>query len=168
MPKLPLIYIGIGSNDGDVVANMRTAVRLLNKNALTIERISSLYRTLPANYASPRTWLNAVVAGRTTSDPLQLLDRLQAIERHMGRENSTPFGPRIIDLDILFYDIVDMDTLRLTIPHPRIAERAFVLMPMVELAPNFMHPTLQYTMRELLHDLAEHQEVERYDPRTVV
>jgi 2-amino-4-hydroxy-6-hydroxymethyldihydropteridine diphosphokinase len=159
------IYIGLGSNIGDRVARLREAVVHLSK-VIEVTRASRLYVHAPLGYVSKDAFINAVVEGRTTLKPFDLLVELQKIERAMGRCRGIQYGPRPIDLDILFYGTAQMESLELTIPHPRLAKRAFVLKPLAELAPNLMHPVLYYTVTQLLADVDDADQVKLYDPGT--
>ena len=107
-----------------------------NAGALVkIENASQLYVAAPMGYVRDDAFVNAVIRGTTTLKPLELLEMMQAIEAAMGRRSGVQFGPRPIDLDLLFYEAVQMETRKLTVPHPRIAQRAFVLKPLAEIAP---------------------------------
>lgn len=156
-------YIGLGSNLGDRVARLREAVVRLSR-IIEITRVSRLYVHAPLGYVSEDAFINAVVEGRTTLKPLALLVELQNIERAMGRRRGVQYGPRPIDLDILLYGAVQMESLELTIPHPRLAERAFVLKPLAEIAPDLMHPVLYYTVTQLLANADEASQVKLYEP----
>ena len=157
------VYIGLGSNLGDRVAYLRDAVHRLG-SIIRIERVSQLYVAAPLGYVKDDAYINAVLHGTTTLTPIELLGMLQSIELAMGRRPGVQFGPRPIDLDLLFYDSIQMETLKLTIPHPRIAQRAFVLKPLAEIAPNLMHPVLYYTISQLLQDADDAEQVQLYVP----
>jgi len=157
------IYIGLGSNLGDRVANLREAVHRLGA-IISIEQVSRLYVAAPLGYVRDDAYINAALHGRTTMTPMDLLGMMQAIEVAMGRRPGVQFGPRPIDLDLLFYDSIQMETYKLTIPHPRLPQRAFVLKPLVDIAPNLMHPMLYYTVSELLADTEDANQVQIYDP----
>lgn len=144
------VYISLGSNLGDRVAYMRQAVQHMD-SILDIVTVSQLYVAAPLGYVRDDAYLNAVLQGRTTLSPIDLLVALQEIEHRMGR-SSVQYGPRPIDLDILFYDSAIIESYRLIIPHPRLQERGFVLKPLAEIAPDFMHPVLYYTPVQLLQD----------------
>ena len=138
------VYIGLGANVGDPIAQLRRAIEELLRRGLVTEplRRSSLYRTAPWGPVSDQPWfINAVVCGKASLPPLDLLAGLKAIERDLGRVGETVrWGPRPVDLDILLYAKVVMNTPELTIPHPRICERAFVLVPLLEIAPDLTDP----------------------------
>jgi 2-amino-4-hydroxy-6-hydroxymethyldihydropteridine diphosphokinase len=113
-------------------------------------RVSPLYETEPVDLAGQRWFLNLVAEAETELFPLQLLARAQKIERALGRVRTVPKGPRTIDIDILFYGSAVIETSTLEIPHPRIAERRFVLVPLADLAPALRHPATRLTVREML------------------
>jgi len=161
--KLSTVYIGLGSNLGDRIANLRAAVQRLSA-IIKIEKASQLYVAAPLGYVRDDAFVNAVVCGKTSLKPLDLLELMQGIESSMGRRPGVQYGPRPIDLDILFYDAIQIETRKLTIPHPRIAQRAFVLRPLVEIAPNLMHPVLYYTVSQLLQDAEDAHQVQIYTP----
>lgn len=161
--KLHTVYIGLGSNLGDRVTYLREAVQRLGA-ITTIEKASRLYVAAPLGYVRDDAFINAVVSGTTTLKPLELLEMMQAIEQAMGRRPGVQFGPRPIDLDLLFYDAVQIETRKLTVPHPRVHQRAFVLKPLAEIAPNLMHPVLYYTISQLLQDAEDANQVQIYAP----
>jgi 2-amino-4-hydroxy-6-hydroxymethyldihydropteridine diphosphokinase len=128
-------FVGIGANLGDSKANVRRAIEVLGIAADTrVIATSSLYRTAPVGRLDQPDFVNAVVELETRLDPGALLDKLLSIEKEFGRERSTPNAPRILDLDLLIYDDQYCETEHLTLPHPRMSERAFVLVPLVEIA----------------------------------
>jgi 2-amino-4-hydroxy-6-hydroxymethyldihydropteridine diphosphokinase len=134
-----IAYIGIGTNLGERGANLQAAVSMLREFA-AVTAVSSIYETDPVGYADqPRFW-NVVVQIATSLEPAQLLEELLEIEQRMGRTRSFRNAPRVIDLDILLYGDVVLDVSGLKLPHPRMTERAFVLMPLVELDPELRHP----------------------------
>ena len=143
-------YLALGSNIGDREANLRTAVNLLESDEIRVVRRSSLYETAPQELLDQPWFLNAVVEIETSFFPLQLLARGREIEREMGRRRVTPKGPRNIDIDILFYGRSAIATAELEVPHPRIAQRGFVLEPLAEIAPEFRHPVTGKTANEML------------------
>ncbi len=163
MTRSTPVYIGLGSNLGDRVARLREAVMRLSR-IIEVTRVSRLYVHAPLGYVSDDAFINAVVEGRTTLKPLDLLTELQRIERAMGRRRGIQYGPRPIDLDILLFGAMQIESLELTVPHPRLAERAFVLKPLAEIAPDLMHPVLYYTVSQLLANVDEAAQVKVYDP----
>jgi 2-amino-4-hydroxy-6-hydroxymethyldihydropteridine diphosphokinase len=147
-------YIGIGSNEGDRFTNMYNSIGLLVQEC-DIVKISSIYETEPVGYKDQPYFLNCVVEVNTELRPQQLLQELKSIEMMMGRAPSFINGPRIIDLDILLYGDTVIDTAELVVPHPRLHERAFVLIPFNEIAPELVHPVLHKTIKELLNELKD-------------
>lgn len=153
-PHSPLpvsAFIGIGSNLGDRLASCREAVRRLGSTpGIRIKKISSLYETDPVDYLKQDRFYNAVVAVETSLSPDALLKKCQEIERQLGKTILIPKGPRTIDLDLLFYHDQILTAPALQIPHPAIPDRAFVLIPMIELVPTFIHPVLHISVTNLL------------------
>jgi 2-amino-4-hydroxy-6-hydroxymethyldihydropteridine diphosphokinase len=143
-----VIYLSAGSNLGDRALNLRNAAASLIPEIHPLV-LSSIYETEPWGYADQPSFLNQVIKASTILEPIELLTFLKGIEVFLGRQETFRFGPRLIDLDILFYDDLVIDTPRLTIPHPRISERAFVLIPLAEVAPNLLHPVLKKTILAL-------------------
>jgi 2-amino-4-hydroxy-6-hydroxymethyldihydropteridine diphosphokinase len=150
---LKTAFLGLGSNVGDREAHLREAVKHLESEEVRVLRRSSLYETAPQEMLDQPWFLNAVLQVETTLFPLQLLARVRQIERDMGRRRVTPKGPRNIDIDILFYGRVVIATAELEVPHPRIAQRRFVLDPLAEIAPDFRHPLTGKTAHEMLAGL---------------
>ncbi len=133
------IYLALGANLGDRGASLRNAVERL-RHAVAVGRLSSVYETEPAYLLDQPRFLNMALRGHTALDPHALLVFLKRIEREMGRTAGPRYGPRAIDLDILLYDSLELATADLTIPHPRMAERPFVLAPLAEIAPELVPP----------------------------
>ena len=136
---MAIVYLALGSNLGDRMAHLHTALAALDA-LLVIERVSSVYETAAAYVDDQPSFFNAVLRGTTNLAPHDLLAALQRIERDGGRTAGIRFGPRPIDLDILHYDELILDSPDLVLPHPRIAERAFVLRPLAEIAPQLVPP----------------------------
>ncbi|QWR78001.1 2-amino-4-hydroxy-6-hydroxymethyldihydropteridine diphosphokinase [Candidatus Magnetomonas plexicatena] len=146
-------FISIGSNMGDRAANCSKALELLNSGDVAVKAVSSMYETKPWGIASQPDFINICVEIETTQQPAELLTTLKEIEKTMGRKDSARWGPRIIDLDIVFYGQEIIKTESLQIPHPHMHEREFVLKPLSELAPRMLHPILNKTVEELLRQL---------------
>ena len=156
------VYLGLGSNIGDRVANLSAALRALAA-IVTIERVSSVYDTAPMLYTDQPRFHNLVCQALTSLSPDALLHAVKEIERQLGRTSEPRYGPRVIDIDVLLYDRLIVNTEALTIPHHRMAERAFVLAPLAEIAPSLAHPVLGETIAELLRRVPE-SDVERMGP----
>mgnify|MGYP001615144372 FL=1 len=146
--KMPVVYIGIGSNLGDKKENIRTSIELI-KEKCKIIKVSSLYETEPIGYKNQDMFLNCAIKAETELKPLELLGFLQSIEKKIGRIRTIKNGPRTIDLDILFYNKKIINKEKLIVPHPRLHERLFVLGPLKEISPYFVHPALKETIKDL-------------------
>lgn len=159
MPNL--VYILLGSNQGNTKQNLLLANNLIEKNIGVISIISSLYETAAWGNTQQSAFLNQVILVRTKLLPKEVLQQLLAIETQMGRVRVTKWEPRIIDLDILFYDNEIVEQVDLIIPHPFIQQRRFTLVPLVEIASDLMHPVLHKTMEELLAICEDNLNVEK-------
>ncbi len=152
--KNSIVFIGLGSNVGNRQDNLKKSIEHLRKNSdIAIIAVSLQYDTEAFGYKEQPRFLNAVMKITTTLDPYALLNELKKTERLMGRKNGKRWGPRIIDLDILFYSNQVIECKELTIPHPNLHMRWFVLKPMSDIEPDFEHPIFQKTMRQLLEEL---------------
>jgi 2-amino-4-hydroxy-6-hydroxymethyldihydropteridine diphosphokinase len=152
------IFLGLGSNIGDRAANLKDAIKLLG---LSIVSKSSIYETEPVDYLDQPWFLNQVLQCETSFHPLKLVVECQKVESELGRMREISKGPRTIDIDLLFYNDEILNTPQLIIPHPAIAQRRFVLVPMNEIARDFIHPKLNLTIHELLERCPDHSQVKR-------
>ena len=143
------IYLALGTNLGDREANLQKAIDSLAPKVRVIAK-SSVYATPPWGFTDQPEFLNQVIEADTTLQPLPLLHLLKSIEVEMGREETFRNGPRLIDLDILFFGSEVVEGEIITIPHPRLQDRAFVLVPLNEIAPDFIHPVLNESVHDLL------------------
>ncbi len=155
LPALPhKIYLALGGNLGERQANLQAALdRLRAGGHLHVQRLSGIYETDPVGFADQPRFLNVALEAVTGLAPLALLDYLKQIEVSLGREPTFRNGPRPIDLDIIFYDDLVLEDERLQIPHPRLRGRGFVLAPLAELCPDYIHPSLQITVSQLLFEI---------------
>src|SRR6476661_1102056 len=148
-----LIYLSLGSNLGDSERYLREAISRLQDLGV-IRQVSAFYETQPVEVQGEQPWfLNCALAMETELMPREFLSRMLAVEQSMGRIRTQPKGPRTIDIDILLFGNDVLDTPELIVPHPAMHQRRFVLEPLAEIAPAFMHPVLKRTVRELLDSL---------------
>lgn len=162
---LKRVFLSLGSNLGDRQANLDKAIDALEEAAIRIIGKSSIYETEPQDIKAQPWFLNITVECETRLFPLQLLSATQRIERELGRERgprAIPKGPRLIDIDILLFGKVVIETPELTVPHPRMLERRFVLEPLCEIAPQLRHPVKRSMIKQELSNVRD-QIVRRYD-----
>ncbi|MCL4269394.1 MAG: 2-amino-4-hydroxy-6-hydroxymethyldihydropteridine diphosphokinase [Anaerolineales bacterium] len=147
-----IVYIALGSNLGNRLSNLKNAISNFTPQ-MDVKKKSPVYETPPWGYADQPAFLNQVVMVETYLEPEDLLGHLKRLETVLGREPSFQNGPRLIDLDILFYDDIIVDSPPLVIPHPRLHQRAFVLVPLNDIAPDLVHPLYAKSISEMLLDI---------------
>lgn len=146
------VYLGLGTNLGDKEANLRTAIYKLQERIGKQVSLSSFYETAPWGFESNHSFLNAAIGLETSLSPIEILYITQEIEKELGRTKKSvngSYSDRLIDIDILLYDTLVLQTPELTIPHPLMTERDFVMKPLIEIAGNVIHPTREKTLSEL-------------------
>jgi len=146
--KEHIVYLALGTNLGDRLSNLKQAIAALTPQ-LEVKAKSQVYETPPWGFEDQPKFLNQVIKANTYLDPEPLLKHLKRLEVALGRKESFPNGPRLIDMDILFYDDLVMEKPSLVLPHPRLHERGFVLLPLLEIAPNLVHPVHKKSVREM-------------------
>lgn len=162
---MAVAYLGLGSNLEDREMNLSQALLLIAPKVI-VKKVSSVYETRPVGYEEQPMFLNMVCQVATSLDPGELLRLVKDIEARMGRKTSFRNSPRIIDIDILFYNARVIKTEELTIPHPRVAERAFVLIPLSEIAPGLTHPELGRKIAELARGVEGNNDVRKWTQAT--
>jgi len=161
---MPTVYLALGTNLGDREANLREALRRMRESGIHIAKLSNLYETEPVDYFDQPWFLNAVLEAQTDLLAEQLLGTLRRIESEMKSKKPFPKGPRIIDLDILLYGNAAIHTPDLQVPHPRMLQRNFVLVPLAEIAPALRHPSWSASAAELLAHSPDKSIVRRLEP----
>lgn len=144
-----IVYLALGSNMGNRAAKLKEAILSLPPQ-MEVQSKSKVYETPPWGYTEQEKFLNQVVQVKTYVEPLPLLKHLKRLEVALGRQATFQYGPRLIDIDILFYDDLVLESPELVIPHPHVHERGFVLMPLLDIAPDLVHSVMKKTVRELL------------------
>jgi 2-amino-4-hydroxy-6-hydroxymethyldihydropteridine diphosphokinase len=157
---IAVAYLSLGSNVGDRERNLRNAIRCL-RNVGQVTSVSSFYETEPVEFTEQAWFLNCAAILEIEKTPMQLLCALLRVEQEMGRERVQKKGPRVIDIDIVLFDEIIVNAPELTIPHPAMHQRRFVLEPLAEIAPAARNPVLKKTVRQLLEDLPPVQAVRR-------
>ena len=155
-----IVYLSLGSNLGDRAANLRLALEKLGQLG-TVKAVSAFYETEPVQLASQPWFLNCAAKFDTEKMPRQLIAAILNLEQAMGRKRKQKNGPRVIDIDVLLFGTSVIETTGLTVPHPRMHERRFVLEPLAEIAPELRHPVFKRTIRELRDALPPGQTVKR-------
>jgi 2-amino-4-hydroxy-6-hydroxymethyldihydropteridine diphosphokinase len=163
---MPTVYLALGSNLGDREANLRRAIQLLEHSAIIITQLSSIYETEPVDYLDQPWFLNAVLEAQTDLSPAELLATLRRIELQMGNQKPIPKGPRLMDLDMLLYGDAVIDTPTLQVPHPRMLQRNFVLVPLSEIAPHLRHPTWPSSASDFLAHSPDTSQVRKHHAPT--
>ena len=150
---MSIAYISIGSNLGDREENCRQAIKLIEKNGIAVRKQSRMHETEPWGIKDQPKFINMAIEVETDKEPEELLRVLKEIEKEIGRKETTKWGPRVIDLDILFYDDLILKIPGIEIPHPLLHEREFILKPLSEIAPDKKHPVTGKTVKEMLENL---------------
>lgn len=158
------VFLSLGSNLGDRIKNIKQALDALSAAGIEVRRVSSFYRTEPVDFKQQPWFVNCVAEVATDLLPLQLLKTLQRVERDLGRLRVIDKGPRKIDIDILLYENVVVHSATLNIPHERMADRKFVLVPLREIAPELRHPLTEWTVVEMLSKTMDTSMVIRIKP----
>ncbi|MDD2798422.1 MAG: 2-amino-4-hydroxy-6-hydroxymethyldihydropteridine diphosphokinase [Bacteroidales bacterium] len=152
---MAVVYLALGTNIGDCESNLNQAVQLIEERIGNITSLSAFYASEPWGFESQNTFLNAALKLETFYSPFQLLNKTQQIEIEMGRTKKSrgAYSDRVIDIDIIYYDLEKICVEQLIVPHPLMQLREFVLSPLVEIAPDLLHPILQKTSKQLLYEL---------------
>jgi len=163
MRKMMTVHFSLGSNVGDRKENLHRAIAALGDVGVRVTRVSSFYETEPVDFLEQAWFLNCAVEGETEVPAPELLRALRRIELRMGSKKLVAKGPRLIDMDILFYGLETIDTPELKVPHPRMHLRRFVLVPLAEIAPEAMHASLNRTVQQLLEETPDRSMARRIE-----
>jgi 2-amino-4-hydroxy-6-hydroxymethyldihydropteridine diphosphokinase len=155
-----IVYLALGSNLGNRLVNLKQAVSALSPQ-IDVQAKSYVYETPPWGYEDQPRFLNQVIKAKTYLEPERLIKHIKRLEVMLGRTDSFQNGPRLIDIDILFYDDLILNTGSLVIPHPRLHERGFVLLPLMDIDPDLVHPVTQKSVREMV-TLSDVQGIEKF------
>ncbi len=152
---MAIIFLSLGTNLGDRESNLKEAISIIKERVGSVISLSAFYQTAPWGFESPNEFLNAVIKADTQLSPLELLHETQDIEIKLGRlkKSTSTYSDRIIDIDILYYDQICLNTSNLVIPHPLLHQRDFVLAPLLEIAPDWQHPILHKSTAEMFTEL---------------
>lgn len=159
------VYLALGSNLGEREQNLEIALHRLAASGLRIVQVSSIYETEPVGYRDQDWFLNMAARAETNLQPSQALQVIRQVETDLGRERKILNGPRTIDIDILFWGGEVIDTPELTVPHPRLHERRFVLLPLADIGGRFVHPVMKISVQELLKELKSSEQVRVFKER---
>jgi len=162
---MTVLYLSLGSNIGNRLENLRAALAALPAAGVRVRRVSKIYETEPVDYLQQDWFLNCVVEAETQLAPAELLQQLRKIEASLGSAKAFAKGPRIIDMDILFYGDTVINSPQLQVPHPRMPQRRFVLVPLAEIAPNMRHPITGQSAAEMLRSTTDHSDVRVADAK---
>jgi 2-amino-4-hydroxy-6-hydroxymethyldihydropteridine diphosphokinase len=157
------VYLLLGSNEGDRSRNLSKAIELISHSAGKLLKVSSIYETAAWGKTDQAAFLNQAICISSTLPPLEVLNHLKAIEKEVGRISTEKWGPRIIDIDILFYGHEILQQPELQVPHPYLPVRRFALLPMSEIAGSFIHPVLEKTITQLLAECPDSSDVKRHN-----
>lgn len=155
------VYTALGSNVGDRAKNLGEAIRLIGESGVRVLKSASMYETEPLGYVDQDWFLNSVVEAETELTAAELLHKLRAIEVRMGSKKTFVNGPRLIDLDILLYGDETISQNELQVPHPRMLQRKFVLVPLAEIAPDLKHPSWSGTAQQMLEQTPDRSQVRK-------